>query len=391
MKQRVRLLYYFNMLLGACLLFPACTKIDDYMFGKDNTPKPSELKEIKPKLNLVEDWSVPVGKATKIQHALKLKPVLQGNRLYTAEPGGMVQALNSKNAKPFWSKNINRGILSGPTVAEGRIAVTTNGAGVVLFNQIDGRELWKVHVSSDVLAKPVISKDRLIVKTIDGHVYALKLSDGETLWVVDHGAPHLILKASSSPVVMGQVVLVGFSDGKLDAIDLQTGAVVWQRSIAYASGASDIERLVDIDADPIVRGNVVYLASYQGYVGALSLKNGEFLWRKPASTYKNIALDGHTLYMTDSNDVIWAFDRQNGHVKWKQPALKARGLSEPVLMGNRMIIADKTGYLHVLSTRHGGFLARTDLNVPVTVAPTVSGHQIYVMGSNGRLNRFSVS
>ena len=79
---------------------------------------------------------------------------------------------------------------------------------------------------------------------------------------------------------------------------------------------------VDIDADPIVRGDVAYLASYQGYVGALSLKDGQFIWRKPASVYKNMAIDGNALYLTDSDDTIWSINRQNGQVNWKQVALK---------------------------------------------------------------------
>ncbi len=116
------------------------------------------------------------------------------------------------------------------------------------------------------------------------------------LWVSEHGSPSLILKASSSPVAMDHLVLVGFSDGKLDAVNTESGHQVWQKSIAYANGSSDVERLVDIDADPIVSGDMVYLASYQGYVGALSITNSEFSWTKPASVYKNMVISG-LLYM----------------------------------------------------------------------------------------------
>ena len=209
--------------------------------------------------------------------------------------------------------------------------------------------------------------------------------------MVDHGSPSLILKASSSPIIMDKLALVGFSDGKLDAIDMMFGHVLWQRSIAYASGSSDVERLVDIDADPIVRGNVVYLASYQGYVGALSLENGQFLWNKPASTFQNMAIDDSTLYMTDSDDIVWAYDRQTGLVKWKQVSLKARGLSEPVLMGNRLVVGDRTGYLHLMSTQNGELIARTQLSGAIDIAPAVSGNSVYVMTANGKLNCLSVS
>lgn len=241
------------------------------------------------------------------------------------------------------------------------------------------------------MAKPIISHGKVIAKTIDGNLYAFDVHSGEKKWVSVHGAPNLILKASSSPVVMGNVVVVGYSDGKMDAVDLESGHLLWQKSLVYATGSSDVERLVDIDADPIIRGNVAILGSYQGYIGAISLTDGQFLWSKPVSLYKNMVVRGGSLYLTDSNDVIWAINTRNGQVNWKQVALKARGLTEPVLMGDRLFVGDKTGMMHVLSTQSGEFLARAPMNGAVSVAPLALGNNLYVMTSNGKLSRYTVS
>ncbi|WED44377.1 outer membrane protein assembly factor BamB [Legionella cardiaca] len=378
------------LILLVSIFLQNCTHIDNYMLGKDNTPAPSELEPIKPKVALQEKWSVPV--SSKATANLKLKPQIVANIIYTADANGLVQAVDKSNGKLLWSKKLANGIVSGPSVSAGVVALGTDSSNVILLKQVDGSELWRAKVSSEVLSKPIISNSKVIAKTIDGNLYALDLVSGKQLWISEHGAPSLILKASSSPVVLAnKLVLVGYSDGKMDAVDLETGRLVWQRSIAYASGASDVERLVDIDADPIVRGDVAYLASYQGYVGALSLVDGQFIWRKPASVYKNMAIDGNTLYFTDSEDVVWAINRQNGQVNWKQVALKARGLTEPVVMGNRIIVGDKTGLLHVLAKSSGDLISRAQLSGSITTAPSISSNSIYVMTSNGKLNRFSVS
>jgi outer membrane protein assembly factor BamB len=379
------------VVLGSIMLLQACTQIDDYMLGKDNTPKPSPLVELKSKVRLLQDWSIPIGKASTASTYLKLKPAINGNMVYVANSNGMVHAVNQKTGHLLWSKQLNYNIMSGPAVANGYIALGTNRANVILLRQSDGTIAHELTVSGDVLSTPVITHSKVIIKTIDGYLYAFDLKSGEKLWASEHGSPGLMLKASSSPVLMDKMVLVGFSDGKLDAIEATSGLLVWQRSIAYASGASDVERLVDIDADPIVRNKIVYLASYQGYVGALSLESGQFIWRKPASVYKNMAIDAHTLYLTDTDDVIWAMDRDNGQIKWKQPALKARGLTEPVLLGDHLMVGDRTGYLHVFSAEDGECTARIVLSGPVNISPSVSGHSVYVMTSNGQLSRFSVS
>jgi outer membrane protein assembly factor BamB len=382
---------WLMLMAAACFALEGCTQLDNYMLGKDNSPKPAPLAPIVSKAHMSVVWTTSIGSKKKSNPYFKLKPVIRESVVYTADSSGIVSAINKKNGQILWSKKLDYGVISGPTVAKGYIALGMNSSHVLLLKQSDGSVVWKATVSSDVLSKPAISHNKVIAKTIDGNLYAFDLRTGEKIWVLDHGSPHLILKASSSPVIRGEQILVGFSDGKLDAVDIQFGRQIWQKSIAYANGASDVERLVDIDADPVVRGDTIYLASYQGYIGALTLENGQFLWTKPASTYRNLAIDGNTLYMTASDDVLWAFDRQTGQVKWKQPALKARGLSEPVLIGNRLIVGDNTGYLHLVSTDNGEILSRIMLSGSVSVSPSVSGHVVYVMTDNGQLNCISVS
>ncbi len=377
------------LVLGLCVLFTACTQVDDYMLGKDNTPKPKALTPLVSKVHLKTDWSVPIGKGNKSRTYLKLKPVIQSNIVYTADAAGMVQAIDKRQGQIMWSQQLNEGIISGPTVKEGYVVIATDAANLFVLKQTDGHELWHAKLSSDALSKSAIAQGKVLAKTIDGNLYAFNALTGEKLWLAGHEAPNLILKASSSPVILDHLILVGFSDGRLNAIDIHSGRDVWQRSIAYASGSSDVERLVDIDADPIVRNGVAYLATYQGYVGALALDNGQFIWNKPASTYKNMAIDANTLYMTDSADVVWAFDRQTGQVKWKQVSLKARGLTEPALFNNQLVVGDKTGYLHLIATQTGELIAREQLSAPIDISPAVSGRNIYVMTSNGKLTRLS--
>lgn len=380
----------FASAMAAAALLTACSIADDYMLGKDNTPRPKALQDVQSKVTFDALWSASTGRANKSAAYLKLKPVIDGQYVYVASTNGTIQAINKKTGQVAWSTVLSSGINSGPSLKQGVLAVGTNASSVVLLQQRDGHKLWEANVSSDVLSKPLIHDHRVLVKTIDGNLFALDQHSGTKQWVSEHGAPSLILKASASPVMMDNLILVGFSDGKLDAIDSQTGHQVWQRSIAYANGSSDVERLVDIDADPKVSGDVVYLASYQGYIGALSVATGQFVWNKPASIYKNLAMDDTTLYATDSHDVLWAFNRQDGQVKWKQVSLKARGLTEPVFLGRYLLVGDKTGLLHVVSRHDGALIGRYTLNGGVDIAPAVAGEDVYVMTTNGQLHHLKV-
>lgn len=368
-----------------------CSKVDDYLLGKDNTPKPKELAAIQDKVKVAQNWTVAVGKSSKNREYLRLKPTISSGIIYTADASGLVHAVNQRDGQIKWTTQLKHNLVSGPTIANGYIAVGTSNSSLVLLNQADGKKLWQNKVSGEILSPPAITHKKVIAKTIDGKVYAFNAADGKQVWISEHGSPSLVLKASSSPVVVGNLVLIGFSDGKMDAIDVNTGRVVWQRSIAYASGSSDVERLVDIDADPIVEGDVAYLASYQGYIGALSLSSGQFIWRKPGSVYKNMLSSGNTLYISDSHDVLWSLNKQNGQVNWKQKVLKARGLTEPALVGKDLVVGDKTGYLHFIDAQTGEMLGRYKASSGVSISPSVVGRRLYVLTDNGLLNQLSVS
>ncbi len=367
------------------LTLQACSLIDDYLLGKDNTPKPKALSNIESKVTLKERWVTPVGQSVRSHAYLKLKPVVKSSVIYTADASGLVHAVDVKTGRVLWRYQVNHPLVSGPTITDKQVIVATDSSTLVSINKTSGHLQWEAHLSEDALSKPLLMGTDIIAKSIDGHLYAFDAATGKKHWESEHGSPNLILKASSSPVRMGPAILVGFSDGKLDAVSPHDGRLIWQRSIAYATGASDVERLVDIDADPIVRDQVIYLASYQGYIGALDANQGQFIWNKPGSVYKNMAMDENTLYVTDSHDMLWAFDRSKGLVRWKQAAFKARGLTEPVLMGNYVIVGDKDGYLHILSKQTGEIFGRESLGSSIDISPTVTSQTIYVMLANGKL------
>ena len=52
--------------------------------------------------------------------------MIRSNVIYTADASGLVQAISKSNGKVKWSTQLKHGIVSGPTVADGLIAVGTN-------------------------------------------------------------------------------------------------------------------------------------------------------------------------------------------------------------------------------------------------------------------------
>ncbi len=387
----MKLLYRKIIFISIVIGMSSCTYVDNYMLGKENTPKPKPLPMLASKSELVKKWTVPIGKVAKVATLEKTTPVVKNHIIYAVSNLGTVKAIQENDGKVLWQTNLARPIVSGPSVSGDYLAVSTNDAHLHLIKRSDGTKLWQSQLSNEMLAKPLIAKNKLIAKTVDGNLYAFDIKTGEKKWILDHGAPDMILKASATPVLVNnQYILTGFSDGKLEAIDIVNGRSLWQGRIAFPKGASDVEQLVDVDADPVVENNIAYVASYQGVVGALSLQTGQFNWRRPASVYKNIAVDSKSVYYVDSDDIVWSVDKRNGRVNWKQEQLTHRGLSAPVIADKQLFLTDKTGLVHGLSLRTGTLAARINADAHSAISPVVVNGSLLIETKSGQLSRYSV-
>ncbi|NDH08951.1 MAG: outer membrane protein assembly factor BamB [Gammaproteobacteria bacterium] len=377
------------LLIGLMINLSACTIIDDYMLGKDNTPKPKPLPVVNNKHDVHIDWSAQIGSFVKGTLTPDLQAFPQGKNVYVASAKGDVYAFKQDGAARLWQKNLKVNLLAGPVVQDRYVIVNGDDSSLYILDKSDGHLLQRVKLQNDAYAKPLIIGHTVFVKTINGAVYSIDLPTAKKNWRYDHGSPEIILKASSSPIYYQGAIICGFSDGALVGLDPNKGHPLFQQHIAFPRGASDIERLVDVDTNPLVDGHKLYVASYQGEIGAYSLEEGAFIWHKPASSYHDLAFDDRTLVMVSSRDKIWAYDKQNGTVLWKQNSLYARGLTAPVIWQNLIWVGDSTGVLHAINPLTGHFVSQHHFPGGIVAAMVPYGANAFIITTNGQLHRLS--
>lgn len=266
------------------------------------------------------------------------------------------------------------------------IVLGTAGGEVVALDRASGDERWRTFIASEVLAPPQVAERIVVVRSGDGHVYGFDLASGNRLWSYDRPVPALSLHGTSAPLVTAGKVIVGFDSGHLVALDLASGKALWETRIAIPKGRTDLDRMVDIDSSPIVSGDAIYVATYQGQVAAVALDSGEPLWTRDISSSAGLAVDERHVYVTDQESHVWALDRQTGTSIWKQDALTARQVTQPAVLGAYVVVADLEGYLHWLASDDGHFVARVQVgNKRIIAPPRTFGERVVVYGSTGRL------
>lgn len=371
------------------LVVSGCSWFSDFN-TEDTQEPPSELTSFDEVYNVVRVWSTDTGAGSDKQH-LKLTPAVEGNRIFVADHKGRVQAVDLESGKRIWEVETRAEISAGPGTGSGLVIVGTRNAEILALNVTDGSLKWRTAVSSEVLSVPRVSAGVVIVRTIDGRIRALDVDTGHRLWIYDRREPVLTLRGNSSPVVNQDIGLIGFDGGKLSALLLRSGRLLWESSIAVPRGRSELDRLVDIDGDPVILNGVVYVVSYQGNVAALALDSGRLLWTRKMSSYAGLDVTDTQLYVTDSQSEVWALDRNSGASLWKQDKLRWRSLTAPVVMHNTVVVADFEGYIHWLSEQDGRLVARGRSDSSgLTSAPIVAGEMLIAQGRSGELTAFRI-
>jgi outer membrane protein assembly factor BamB len=357
---------------------------------------PAELTDIQTSLDVSELWGRDTGGGTGDQYLL-IRPFIDGERIFITDTNRKVTALNAANGRNTWSLNLDFGaglfkkgdkvtITSGPGYGDNTVYVGTSDGHVIALDAESGEQQWMSKLSSEIQSPPQKSGDIVIVKTLDAKIFGLSASTGRRLWSYEETAPSLSLHGASSPIISQGIVLTGFDGGSLSALELNSGRLMWEAGIAVPRGRTELERLVDIDANPIVAGGIVYAITFQGELAAIALDSGRILWNREISSHTGFSVDGDFLFVTDDKSIIWSFDRFNGGSIWKQDSLLNRQVSGPAILGNYLIVGDFEGYVHWLDKNTGAFVARQRIAKDrIITAPVTSGEIVYVFASNGEL------
>ncbi|MES1937543.1 outer membrane protein assembly factor BamB [Salinisphaera hydrothermalis] len=314
------------------------------------------------------------------------EPAVANGRVYVANSDGEVVALSLADGHRLWHVNTDEKLIAGPSVVDGTLLVGTRNGEVIALSAADGSKDWSADLSSEVIAAPAGTANEVVARTVDGHVAALDMATGDRIWTVEDNVPNLTMRGTASPVIQGNTVYIGTDGGKVQALDLATGEQRWEQTVALPEGRSELDRIVDVDANPLIDGNTIYAISAGDSLVALSKNGGQIGWKHKVASENNLAADNNNLYATDMDSVVWGISRATGEPVWKQDALKYRKLSAPAVVDGHVLVGDYEGYLHWLSPSDGSIEGRgRPFGEAIRAQPVVVGDRAIVLGAGGEV------
>jgi len=344
--------------------------------------EPAKLVDFQPRARIEVRWNVDVGSAGPSV----LFPAVTREAVFAANGKGKLYRLDRKTGKEIWSVDSGFAITGGVGAGDGLVLVGGEKGELAAFDDGNGKLKWQVKVSSDVLSAPRIADGVVVVRTGNQRITGLSAKDGGRLWLYERATPTLIVRSHASAVIRNGIVYAGFAAGKLAAISLKNGVVVWESAVSQPRGNTELERISDITSLPVVDDAQVCAVAFQGRLACFDSAQGSTLWTRDISSDKGLVISGKAIYLTDTDSNVLALDKNSGSSIWKNSQLLLRKATAPYPMDDYLLVGDFEGYVHALKGDDGSLVARykTDSSA-IAVSPVTLGDGALVQTSGGGL------
>ena len=379
------------------------------IFRSNRTPDaddPARLVAIEPEVVVERVWSKKIGKGLGRKY-VEISPAIDADRVFVADAYGLVLALDRFDGKVIWRTEVgkpdhrnwlnvtNRSdpsfVSGGIGVGEGKIFIGTVRGELIALEVSNGIELWRETLSSEILAPAVAGFGVVVVQTADGKMHALESETGKARWIFDTQDPIVSLRGTAHPVLSDGYAYAGFANGMLAAVELESGFPIWEQRLTIPKGTSELERINDVDGRPLVLGQTVYAANHQGAVQARRRNDGVMLWEKAHPSFRALAEGLDLVFVVRDDDVIVAAQQQSGNEAWKQESFFKRNLTDPLAFHNYVVVGDQKGFLHVIAQSDGRHLGRYKLGSSLRSPMVEADGLIYVLNNRGNLAALRIS
>lgn len=357
--------------------------------GSDTVEPPAELIKLEPRVELDRVWSVNTGGSEEFAR-LQLTVSTDGDSVYALAGDGDIYAVSLSDGRRRWRAETDLALSGGLGVGQGIGAAGSLEGDVVAVSLSDGSELWRIELGSEIIAAPAVGAGRVVVRTTEGRLVGLDAETGQEVWNIKQESPALTIRGTSYPVIRGGAAFIGFDNGHVLAVNVSDGGVLWENVLVTPSGATSVERIIDIDAPVVVVGEEVFAVSYQGRVGLISANSGQPLWGREMSSYQGLDVDLSRVFVTDSNSHVHAMDRTNGSEVWENGLMRARFLTAPEVHRGLVAVGDFDGYLHLLDADEGVVVGRERVGGGQVSRPLSVGELLVTYTRDGRLMAFRI-
>jgi len=322
-----------------------------------NLEHPTPRVEIIPPAGWVKIYGLPMGKEkqvpykpcqqnseplikwkynTKVETNLSsTSNIIKNKILYSTTSNGQILALNTSDGMLIWNDTIGGGS-TAPVLIGDRIFVgTIKGLETFDIN-------WRTHgvkPLGEITGKPVATDGKIFAGNKEGKLYALDVETGDVLWNIT--LPGEVYISNS---YMGVIFVA--SGTNCYAVDIENGDILWSFNTTGV-----------ITSPPYTQDGIVYFGSWDTNLYAVYAGNGTLKWRYETGWGVEITpvLSNDLVFIGSHDNNFYAIYKNNGTLKWFFTC-KAGIHSSPVTNNKFVLFGCDDGCFYCLNKTDGGFV-----------------------------------
>jgi outer membrane protein assembly factor BamB len=341
----------------------------------------------------VEQWTVPLPAPilSSATHTELGSPVIHGEEIFIGSAAlDALIVLDRRDGRLLRMLPAAGPVQSAPVIFDGRVYFSDSSGTTWCYPLSGDVPFWSHYSGAPILSSPTVTGDRVYLANVDNLVYALQRSDGELAWRYAHRTDptrtaELELYGAPSPILSGDAVLTGFSDGAFIALSASSGDPLWSRRVGEGA-------YPDIIAAALTHGDEIIVSGYSEPLLAMDRVTQSVRWRMEVGGAQSPHVDDGRLIHGGGDGILRALDGQTGDLLWEWDSETGGALTRPIDTEAGLLIGASGGSVYLVSddgellwTYDPGFFL-----AGVTANPVVEGRQALVLTNAGNLISFVV-
>lgn len=299
-----------------------------------------------------------------------------GGTVFAGSQKGELAALNLENGAVYWKYSTGSSIgESSPAWSDGSVYIGDLAGVLHAIDARNGRGRWTFKTGGEIKSSPVVVGDRVLIGSYDQHLYCLSTSNGSLLWKVKTNGP-----VHSTPGIQNGVAYIAGCDEIFRAIRLSDGHQLFQISSGAYTGAS-----------PALRGGAAFYGTFNNEVLMVNLRAKSVGWRyrhpqRQFPFYSSAAVVNGKVVVGGRDKLVHCLDA-SGKRLWTF-STRARVESSPAIADGRVFIGSNDGRLYVLNLETGAKLWEFNAGSAISASPGIANGRVVVGAGDGRLYCF---
>lgn len=349
---------------------------------------------------LTQAWSADIGDGGGYRDKIMAHPVSANGIIYTMDSSAVVSAFDLATGGRRWrfdttEKNDRSTNVGGGLAYDQGTLYAVNGlAELVALDAAKGTVRWRQNTGTAARSAPTVADGRLFMTTIDDRLLAYAAADGHPLWTYQATQAPTAYLGQPAPAYSDGFVVAGFGSGELAALRADSGAVVWTDSLAAERTGVGLATFSSVRGLVTISDGAVYAVSVGRLMVASDLHAGRRLWERDISSEDSPWVANNWAFLVTLGQQLVALDRVDGRVawvsqlpQWEDPDKQKDPITwfGPVLVSDRLVVAGTNEVALSVSPYTGEILGKQSLPAAAALGPVAVAGTVCIVCNDGRL------